>query len=64
MSVRRILSVSFFIAALHVNTTLAEPPAPKDGPLGMKFVLLPKGLSNVFFLLFVIRYCPIVYALF
>jgi formylglycine-generating enzyme required for sulfatase activity len=25
------------------NSALAEPPAPKDGPLGMKFVPLPKG---------------------
>ena len=43
MSFRRILFASFLVAALTVNTAWAEPPAPKDGPLGMKFVPLPKG---------------------
>ena len=34
---------SCLVAALTANTVLAEPPPPKDGPLGMKFVKLPKG---------------------
>jgi formylglycine-generating enzyme required for sulfatase activity len=38
----------FVVAALSgllaaVGNTRAEPPAPKDGPLGMKFVPLPKA---------------------
>ena len=43
MSSRCMLFASFLVAALTANTGLAEPPAPKDGPLGMKFVKLPKG---------------------
>src|SRR3954467_3731442 len=31
------------VAALTFNSAGAEPPKPKDGPLGMKFVPLPKG---------------------
>src|SRR5271168_206816 len=31
------------VAALTATTAWAEPPKPKDGPLGMKFVRLPKG---------------------
>jgi formylglycine-generating enzyme required for sulfatase activity len=41
---RRILFVSWLVvAALSANTAGAEPPKPKNGPLGMKFVSLPKG---------------------
>ena len=43
MSSRRILLMSCLAAALTANTAGAEPPKPKDGPLGMKFVSLPKG---------------------
>jgi formylglycine-generating enzyme required for sulfatase activity len=31
------------VAVLTANSAWAEPPKPKDGPQGMKFVLLPKG---------------------
>jgi formylglycine-generating enzyme required for sulfatase activity len=31
------------VTALTANTARAEPPRPKDGPLGMKFVPLPKA---------------------
>src|SRR5260370_39045382 len=34
---------SFLVAALARNSVCAEPPTPKDGPLGMKVVRLPKG---------------------
>jgi formylglycine-generating enzyme required for sulfatase activity len=45
---RRIVYVTFVVAALGgllaaVGSARAEPPAPKDGPLGMKFVPLPKA---------------------
>jgi eukaryotic-like serine/threonine-protein kinase len=41
---RRILFAScLVVAALIANRAWAEPPQPKDGPLGMKFVPLPKG---------------------
>jgi formylglycine-generating enzyme required for sulfatase activity len=43
MSSRRLLFASFLVASLAANTALAEPPAPKDGPLGMKFAALPKA---------------------
>ena len=43
MSSRRILLMSCLVAVLTANTVGAEPPKPKDGPLGMKFVPLPKG---------------------
>jgi formylglycine-generating enzyme required for sulfatase activity len=48
MSSRRLLFASLVIAALSVSAaTLGAPlpprPGPKDGPLGMKFVRLPKG---------------------
>jgi len=36
---------SCLIAALAANPVEAEPPKPKDGPLGMKFVPLPKGTT-------------------
>jgi eukaryotic-like serine/threonine-protein kinase len=41
---RRILFAScLVVAALIATRAWAEPPQPKDGPLGMKFVPLPKG---------------------
>ena len=40
---RRLLIASCLIVALTANTTSAQPPKPKDGPLGMKFVALPKA---------------------
>jgi formylglycine-generating enzyme required for sulfatase activity len=49
MSSRRILFVSCLVVALAGAFSAvgapapAEPPKPKDGPLGMKFVPLPKG---------------------
>src|SRR5215472_13397181 len=43
MPSRCLLIASCLVIALTANTAWAEPPAPKDGPLGMKFVPLPKG---------------------
>src|ERR1700693_1250341 len=43
MSSRRILLTSCLTAALTASTVGAEPPKPREGPLGMKFVSLPKG---------------------
>jgi formylglycine-generating enzyme required for sulfatase activity len=44
MSSRRILLAFFLVvAALTTNSAWAEPPKPKDGPLGMKFMPLPKA---------------------
>ena len=43
MSSRRILLTSCLAAALTASTVGAEPPKPREGPLGMKFVSLPKG---------------------
>jgi formylglycine-generating enzyme required for sulfatase activity len=49
MSSRRILFLSWLVVALAGRSSAvgasapAEPPKPKDGPLGMKFVPLPKG---------------------
>ena len=40
---RCLLIASCLVTALTANTVLAEPPPPKDGPLGMKFVKLPEG---------------------
>jgi formylglycine-generating enzyme required for sulfatase activity len=37
------LSVITIFAYLCAQAAQAEPPKPKDGPLGMKFVPLPKG---------------------
>jgi formylglycine-generating enzyme required for sulfatase activity len=43
MSSRIIFSL-WFVAALPETTAVnAQPPKPKEGPLGMKFVPLPKG---------------------
>src|SRR5437588_12301469 len=44
MSSRHILfAFGCIVAALTANTVGAEPPKSKDGPLGMKFVPLPKA---------------------
>ena len=49
MSSGRILFVSCLVVALAGASSAvgapapAKPPKPKDGPLGMKFVRLPKG---------------------
>ena len=44
MFARRILFASCLSVALAaVGAPAAEPVKPKDGPLGMKFVPLPKG---------------------
>ena len=40
---RRFLIASCLIVALTAYTTSAQPPKPKEGPLGMKFVPLPKA---------------------
>jgi formylglycine-generating enzyme required for sulfatase activity len=40
---RRLFIASCLIVALAAYTTSAQPPKPKDGPLGMKFVTLPKA---------------------
>src|SRR5271170_1916308 len=44
MSSHRVLVAScLVVAALTANPALAQPAKPKDGPLGMKFVPLPKA---------------------
>jgi len=44
MSAHRVLVAScLVVAALTANPALAQPAKPKDGPLGMKFVPLPKA---------------------
>jgi eukaryotic-like serine/threonine-protein kinase len=43
MSSHLILCASYLVAVLTANSAWAEPPKPKDGPQGMKFVPLPKG---------------------
>lgn len=43
MSSRLPIYAFCLIAVLTANLAGAEPPKPKDGPLGMKFVPLPKG---------------------
>jgi formylglycine-generating enzyme required for sulfatase activity len=43
MSSRRLGLVFGLMAALAANTVRAEAPKPREGPLGMKFVPLPKG---------------------
>ena len=44
MSSRRILIAScLYVALAAVGAPAAEPVKPKDGPLGMKFVPLPKA---------------------
>jgi formylglycine-generating enzyme required for sulfatase activity len=43
MSSHLIVFVSCLLAVLTASPAGAEPPKPKDGPQGMKFVPLPKG---------------------
>ncbi len=43
MSARLLVCASCLVAVLTATSAGAEPPKPKDGPLGMKFVPLPKG---------------------
>src|SRR4051812_17503071 len=45
MSSRLIVSALGLIAAVTANPARAEPPKPKDGPLSMTFVPLPKGTT-------------------
>ena len=45
MSSRGLLIASCLLASLTAITASAQPPKPKDGPLGMKFVPLPKGAT-------------------
>src|SRR5690242_9362853 len=42
-SLRILIATCLCVAALTANLVGAEPPKPKDGPLGMKFVPLPKA---------------------
>ena len=42
-SCRILLASCLIVAVLTTSTTRAEPPKPREGPLGMKFVPLPKG---------------------
>jgi formylglycine-generating enzyme required for sulfatase activity len=43
MSLHPIVWAFCLVAVLTANSAWAEPPKPKDGPQGMKFVPLPKG---------------------
>src|ERR1700730_13952435 len=43
MSHRVVGASCLVVAALTANHVWAQPPKPKDGPLGMKFVPLPKA---------------------
>ena len=43
MSHRVLVASCLVVAALTANPALAQPAKPKDGPLGMKFVPLPKA---------------------
>jgi formylglycine-generating enzyme required for sulfatase activity len=43
MSSRCLLIASCLVIAVTSRSAWAEPPAPKEGPLGIKFVPLPKG---------------------
>jgi formylglycine-generating enzyme required for sulfatase activity len=43
LSHRVLVASCLVVAALTANPALAQPAKPKDGPLGMKFVSLPKG---------------------
>lgn len=43
MSSRCLLIGSCLVIALTTRSAWAAPPGPKDGPLGMKFVPMPKG---------------------
>src|ERR1700722_7980145 len=41
---RVLVASCLVVAALTANPALAQPTKPKDGPLGMKFVPLPKAM--------------------
>ena len=43
LSHRVLVASCFVVVALAANPTWAQAPKPKDGPLGMKFVPLPKA---------------------
>jgi hypothetical protein len=43
LSHRVLVASCLVVAALTANPALAQPAKPKDGPLGMKFVPLPKA---------------------
>ncbi|MSQ97568.1 MAG: hypothetical protein EXR98_23860 [Gemmataceae bacterium] len=43
LSRRALVASCLFFAALTANSAQAQPAKPKDGPLGMKFVPLPKA---------------------
>ena len=43
LSHRVSVALCLVVAALTANPALAQPAKPKDGPLGMKFVPLPKA---------------------
>jgi eukaryotic-like serine/threonine-protein kinase len=43
LSHRVLVASCLVVAALTANPALAQPAKPKDGPLGMKFVALPKA---------------------
>jgi len=45
MSIRANTAAVCLILACMPGIGIAEPPKPKDGPLGVKFVLLPKGTT-------------------
>jgi hypothetical protein len=45
MPSRGLLIVPCLIASLTATNAAAQTPKPKDGPLGMKFVPLPKATS-------------------
>jgi hypothetical protein len=40
---RRVALILFFMLVSVFGDARADSPKPKDGPLGMKFVPLPKG---------------------
>ena len=43
LSHRVLVASCLVVAALTANPVCAQAPKPKDGPLGMKFVPLPKA---------------------
>ena len=45
MSTSPLIFAMFLFTSLTAEFARAEPPKPKDGPLGMKFVPLPKGTT-------------------
>ena len=59
MSLHLIVCASCLVAVLTAHSAWAEPPKPKDGPLGMKFVPMPKGAFYMGWNLFVV--VPVLY---